>query len=171
MNKFQETKNQKILIDSCILIYCGSDLGQEFKKILRKLTDNNNTLAISEFSGFEVLKKIKNEKIKNETTENYYLKLLNFLHNIQINRDILIEAARLFSKYNKKSPQDEQREKRLAGDLIIGATAINNNALLLTVNQRDFPTPFWEIIDRDYILFDKEQKTQVLNVYLLKPEK
>lgn len=161
-------KNQKILIDSCILIYCGSEkLSESFKQLLRLLTTNNNSLAISELCGFEVLKNCQNKQ-----NIDYYFKLIDYLHNVKINKDILIRAARLYNLYSFKKEAREHMDKfdkeKSTGDLIIGSTAIQHNSLLLTSNLKDFPLPYWEIVAHDYMVYEHNSRFNVLNRYLLK---
>ena len=158
-----QIKNQKILIDSCILIYCGTDKynGKGFKELLRLLVDQKNRLAISEICSFEVIKNCQ----KKENFP-YFIKLIDYVHNIGINRYILMNSAILHSLY-VENKNDKEKEK-FVGDLIIGGTAVYYDALLLTTNLNDFPEPYWEIITKDYVTYEDGRKTHALNRYLLK---
>ena len=162
-----KTKDQKILIDSCILVYSGTDkFSDETKKLLRLLADNKNKLAISELCGFEVLK-----NCQNKDNFKYYIKLIDYLDNIPINKDILINAASLHSLYGKPSSNKEdgnfQKEKS-TGDLIIGGTAAYYETLLLTANLNDFPLPYWEIVAHDFMMYEDNRRFKLINRYLLR---
>ncbi len=166
-----QTKNHKILIDSCILIYCGSDkYSERVRGFLHLLDNNKNKLAISEICGFEVLKNCLNKE-----NIDYYLKLINYLDNIKIGRYALMNAAFLHGLYKKDTSNSDREEgakkEKMAGDLIIGGTAIYDGALLLTANIDDFPMPYWKIFAHDHIVYKDGPKFKVLNVYLLEFDK
>ena len=160
-------KNKTIVVDSCVLIYAGEErYHNKFSDLLKTFSDNGNKLIISTFSGFEVLKNIQEEK----TTE-YYLELLDSFNNSSVSNDILIYAAQLSRLYNQGkqlSPHSaENNKKDIAGDLIIGSTAIFHRALLLTANKKDFSPDFWKVVSRDYAVYDYKDQYYLQNVYLL----
>ena len=156
--------NSDILIDSCVLIYCGDNKHKDFsKKLLRLLANNGNKLAISEFSGFEVIK-----NYQNKDNFDYYLNLINFVENREVTRGILIIAATLHKHYNKRYNAHDNEGCMQAGDLIIGATSAEKQTLLLTSDVEDFPEPSWKIIAQTYNVYNDGRKKKILNYYLLK---
>jgi len=156
-------KNKNILIDSCILLYCEAQIFKiEIRELLRILTNNGNKLGISEFSGFEVLKNA-NEKYKE-----YFVKLLNYLQNIPVDKRVLINAIKIFKYYEHKKINDIKKAQ--SGDLIISGTCLLlKEPLLLTTNIKDFHKPLWNIYKKTYIVYELENKFELLNIYLLKP--
>jgi len=155
--------NRKILIDSCVLIYCGHDKHSVFiENLLRQLTRNNNTLFISEMVGFEVLSECQNKK--NAT---YYVELISKLRNVALNKKILMIGALLRKYYSQKK---YGKEVCSVGDVLIGASAIQTGALLLTANRKDFPREFWNLIGKTHNIHEDEndsEKMAVMNLHLL----
>lgn len=160
-------RNKTIVIDSCVLIYAGEErYHNKFSNLLKTFSDDGNTLIISTFSRFEVLKNIREEK-----TTKYYIELLDSLDNISVDGEVLVCAAQLSRLYNQgkqSSPHSvENDQKDRAGDLIIGSTTILQRALLLTANKKDFPLGFWKIMDREYAVYDYNAQYYLQNVYML----
>jgi len=168
--KFSEISDNKILIDSCVLIYCGDAvLGEQTKTILRSLEDSDNRLAISEMCVFEVLK----HRLDSDNFD-YFSTLLRYLDNISLHMPALTNAAKLGQLYKdgKKSPEDIREESKKGahtGDMLIGGTAIFHNALILTADKSEgFNWRFWEPIAHEYIMYEHSHQTRVIDLYLLK---
>lgn len=160
METIEEIKGKKVLVDTNILINCGrEEFGADFKKILRTLVDNKNSLAISVVSGFEIIKKYNQV----EKVSNYYIKLLNYIQNIEIDLKTMNIAGIMANKlYDKKDNYKKDN------DYIIGATVIKNKSLLLTCNLKDFNKPFWNIVARSCISWESEDDCRKIeNVFLL----
>ena len=156
-------KNKNILVDSCILLYCETYIFKDqIRKLLRELSNNNNKLGISEFSGFEVL---KNAKPKYSS---YFVKLLNHLQNFPVDKKVLLNAVKIFKFYETKKINNPHKIN--PGDYIVGGTCILlKNPMLLTTNIKDFPKSLWIIHRKDKIVYEKGDKFELLNIYLLEP--
>lgn len=167
---FSAIKSEKILIDSCVLLYCGdSAIGDKTKPILRGLANSKNALAISTICLFEVLKHRLDSK-----NFDYYSLLLRYLHPIAVHTPALTNAAKLGQLYNdgKKETEDLRRAAEKSahtGDLLIGGTAIYHKALVLTADKAEgFTWRFWEPVAHQCILFEHSNEMKVINLYLLR---
>lgn len=128
----EKIKNKKILIDSNILVYCwDKNFGSGAQKLLRKLKDNGNSLATSEINCLELLKNAIDPERRS-----YYLKLISYLGNLDIEQPALLNACILYHNYYKEWPNKCTME---TPDLVIGGTIMyNRGSLLLTANRRHF---------------------------------
>lgn len=164
MKEINNIKNKKILLDTNILINCGKDeYGDQFRKVLRILTDNNNSLAVSLISGFEIIKKFTNDK----KVIDYYIKLLNFIPNIVISHRVLINAALLANTIYEPQKDDHKKDN----DMIVGSTVLTEQAWLLTCDRGDFCKPYWLTEARKCVQWEdqKDDSQRVLNIFLLSP--
>ena len=168
MKEISEIKSYRILVDTNVLVDCGrEEFGSDFRKVLRTLTDNNNQLAISQLSGFEIVKKFHRKK----EVITYYVKLLNFLPNIELSTQILTNVGIIAHNIYQKNKNGETEDFKKDNDFIIGATAITHKgSLLLTCNRKEFNSPVWKIVARECIDWDEGDKRKVENVYLLEPD-
>lgn len=168
MKEISELRGCKILVDTNVLIDCGrEEFGADFRKILRTLTDNKNQLAISQLSGFEIVKKFHRKK----EVIAYYVKLLNFLPNIELSTKVLGNAGIIAHALYPKNKNGETEEFKKDNDFIIGASVITHKgSLLLTCNRKDFNQPLWKVVARECVYWDDGDKRKVENVYLLEPD-
>ena len=159
----RELSSKKILLDTNILINCGrEEFGLEFKKILRILADNKNSLAVSIISGFEILKKYRND----EKVINYYIKLLNYIQSINPDITTMNIAGMMASELDNASGGDGSKKDN---DFIIGATVVRHtDSLLMTCDRKDFSSPFWDIVVRECIAWEDRECRKIENVFLLK---
>jgi|GEM_PF-5061746 len=154
--KISSIKGERILVDSCVLIYSGDDLKKvQIGEIIKSLTANDNKLAISELSIFEVQKNVLNEG--NRT--NYNKVLLSF-DTVPVHKRALMNAARLSQKYG--TPKDH-------GDHLIGGTAICHEALILSADQQHgFSRNHWVTVATEPLIYIDQGHTRVINIDLLK---
>jgi predicted nucleic acid-binding protein len=169
IDELDKIKNKQIILDSCVLIYCeGYDFKLEIRNILRKLTDNNNELGISELSVFEVLRRAKTENKK------YFVQLLNYLNNIPVSKGIINNSIILYNTYKHngfiKGSEKEDGKRDWTADLIIGGTALyQKDSLILTANRRDFPEPVWKAVVNFPMIHKLNDRFELINFYLLSP--
>ena len=132
--QFPHTKKY-IIIDTCIIQHAGSsDEGKSeaIIKCLEKLSSEEYSLAISEFTLYENLHGIWGKKARQaaETLKSYEWKI--------VSNQVLTLASMLGGLY-----KDEQVDYMTPGDKIIAATTILEHGFVLTENHRDFPSPFF----------------------------
>ena len=163
MDQFKLVKNERILIDTNILVYCGdNDFGLQAKKLLRILKDNKNNLAVSHASCFELIKNAIDDKLRE-----YYFSLLDYMDNLPITQEIVASSAFLYHTYLKSGMQSAKKIESF--DLIIsGTVTFHKGALLLTANRQDFPMPFWINVAQGYIMYKVGENYQLINIFLLK---
>lgn len=158
----QEIRDKKILIDTNILVYCN-DKGykMEARKILRLLKDHGNTLATSWASCFELIKNAIDEKVRE-----YCFRLINYIDNIPITPENLINGCSLYHLYHKE--WGEKCKSIESMDLIIAGTIVQERgSLLLTANRKHFAMPFWKLVSQSYIMRKKDEGDELINIYLL----
>jgi len=153
-------KNRKILIDTNVLVYCSDgSYGKEAKKLLRMLANNNNKLATSELSCFELIKNAFDRKYRD-----YYLSLINYIDNHPVTPSTIMNGWNIYHAYI----QESSNKKSIGSlDILIGSTAVTNNALLLTGNRKDFPMPFWKLVAQTHMIRKNGEADDIQNVYLL----
>jgi predicted nucleic acid-binding protein len=163
----ESVSNERILIDTNVLVYCwDKDFSDGAKKLLRTLKDHHNDLGVSIVSGFELLKNAH----KKEARE-YYLKLLNYIGTIDINPQISVNAAMLHHMYCREFSKNKVTPPC---DLLIGGTCIyHTGVLLLTADKSDFHTNFWPIVAQTHIIYEtgndhEGRKKNLVNIYLRK---
>ncbi len=162
MESFNQIKNRRILVDTNILVYCGNkDFGHQAKGLLRTLKDNNNALAISHVSYFELIKNAIDQNLRK-----YYFHLVSYIHNLPIKQDILVSGSTLYHLYSNRGIKEYKKIESM--DLIIAGTVVfHKGALLLTANRRHFPMPFWRNISQGYITYKDGEAYRLINIYLL----
>ena len=163
MVELREVRNRKILIDSNIPIHYASERFIERSgNPLRVLADNNNSLAITPISGFELLQAETRPDIREK-----YLRFLNYVPNISMDQSFFNNAAMLAGEYrrvcnNKKVPPCDL----MIGGVVIAHSFSDDKLLLLTTDRNDFCEPFWSTIAFHQVPDEDGQKIQV-NIYLL----
>jgi predicted nucleic acid-binding protein len=155
-------QNKRILIDTNVLVYCGDkDWGQETRKLLRNLKDNKNDLATSRLCSFELIK-----NAIDPTLREYYIKLINYIYQVEVEMQILMNGCVLYHEYFKKFHDDAKKIESM--DLAIAGTIIyHKDSLLLTANRKHFPMPFWKTIDQSYLMCKRGERYELINLYLL----
>ncbi len=164
MKRINDIKKRKILLDTNILICCGrEEYGDQFRKVLRILTDNDNSLGVSLISGFEIIKKFNDKDVIG-----YYIKLLNFIINVVIDHEILTNAARLANTIYGPNKDNYKKDN----DMIISSTVLTEQAWLLTCDRDDFNKPYWLTEARETVQWEdpKDDSVKVLNIFLLSPD-
>ncbi|MDR0913323.1 MAG: type II toxin-antitoxin system VapC family toxin, partial [Methanobrevibacter sp.] len=103
------------------------------KKVVKELInaiENDEKLCISIINIYEILKglkfKYKNNKI------NLFEKLLEHLTILYLDDDIIIEASDIYSNLRKKGKTIDD------ADILIAATVIKNNGLLISNNTKHY---------------------------------
>jgi predicted nucleic acid-binding protein len=160
---------KKIVLDTCIILYCIDENTKEScGSIIKKFKDNGNRVCCSALSGFEVLKNRQESDNQKE-----YVDFINQLPRIPVDTPTLANASTLYFLYKQTNRIQEKsdfydRKDKLTGDLIIGgATLSHENHFLLTSNKKDFPTEYWEVVS-EFNLITKDGN--LIKVYLLNPD-
>ena len=165
MFKINEVKNRKILLDSNIPIhYASKGFVDRSGNILRTLMNNDNELAITPISGFEILRGENRDEVMEK-----YLKFLNYVPDIVMQRLYFNNGAALAEHYRRIC-----NHKNISPvDLIIGGTIISHSygedkdkPLLLTTDRKDFCEPLWLTVSYHVVPAEHEKGPQTV-LYLL----
>lgn len=123
-----DMKTPPVLIDSNVLIYCLRDNTKgDFTHLLQQFLAEEQPIAISHISIFEVLSGSKSKEIKLHTA---------FLQNfsvIPLNADASVTAAKWYRQYRTRGITLS------IGDLLIAGISKTNKMQLLTINKNNFP--------------------------------
>src|SRR6266700_7651320 len=126
---------QYVIVDTNVLIYAGSKQREKSEAVIRCLEDvvaTGKLLAISEITVYEYLRRLWGRKAEEaaEHLKQYERKV--------VSSEVFSLAAHLDGLY-----VEEGIDRVDDADKIIAATTILENALVLTGNHKDFPSPFF----------------------------
>lgn len=162
-----DIRNRYILLDSCIIQYLASEkkeLAGKINDLLVSLKTQGNFLCISDFSYFEILRGLSEEK------KDDVLKFLNGFVVVKTNLERLKRAGNLYSKYRKNPYINKIISNISDGDLIIGSLIFTKDQpLLLTADYLGFPRPFFVESEVERIEYKNGPRFQSLYLYNLKP--
>lgn len=156
-------KNQRyIILDTNIISgFSNEDLGSKILEILKEVADYGYGIAISDITYFEILNEASLDK------EQKMVSVLNGISRFFVKKDIMIAAAHLGSFYKEHGLSPTQFDP---GDKIIASTSVLHNCLILTMNGRDFPQPFFKEIERRMINYQNKDWPVCVPVYFLEPQ-
>ncbi len=135
-----------ILVDTCIinnLLSKETDLAETTAKLLNGFIKNGNTLAISVYTRYELLRSISDA---NAT------KCIDILNKFVIIRDSearLKRATKLYSLYKKDGAVSRTMNSISDIDVFLGSLIFTDHQpYLLTADYHDFPRPFF--LEKEY---------------------
>lgn len=164
MDKDKKTPpKQNIILDSNIIQYSvDKSASIVFVPYLSELLQRGFGLAISDITIYELL---KGSSIKNETE---MLRILNIFQRYYLTDNVLIASAQLETIYKIEGIEAKQVE---SGDKFIGATAILTGSLVLTANSRDFPSPYFQELERKALIYiEKRNRSKCILASVLSPD-
>ncbi len=153
-----------ILIDTNIFTNLNNrQLNEQITYLLHDSFTKGYGFGISQFSIFELLDAASVEN------ENKAMSLISGLKHFHITQGVLKAAAHLGCLYTEDD-LDIKKQPEI-GDKIIAASAILNNAVIFTLNGRDFPIPFFKEISRSLLNYKKPDGRDVyVTSYFLEPD-
>lgn len=159
-NKKKAQPQQNIILDSNIIQYAADkSASQIFIPYLSELLQRGFGFAISDITIYKLL---KGANVKNE---NEMLQILNIFQRYYLTVNVLISSAQLETLYKMESIEPKQIEQ---GDKHIAATAVLTGSLILTANARDFPSPYFQEIERKPLIYtDKRKRSKCILVSIL----
>lgn len=124
----------------------------------------NYKLIVTMFTQYELLKSSDAENQK---------KILEFLSEnyprVELNESAMNFSSRIFNLY-KKHPSTKGRTIS-DGDVINAAITIGKNCRVMTIDNNDYPRPFFKEIDRHQIIYIGNKSRPVMDVaYILEPD-
>lgn len=157
--KFSDVRGKKILIDTNVPIhYATNGFKERCGNFLRVFKDNNNELAVSIITGYELLNGDPADKRRE-----YFIKFLKYIPNTGINNGILNNATIIVNEYIRLGCK---KDIPLPDQIIAGTVAATEDVYLLTADRNDFCEPLWITVAHHIVLKD-ENKVEV-TFYLLK---
>jgi predicted nucleic acid-binding protein len=154
-------KRSVILDSNVIQNYCNKAISPNLFEVFQKVVDLGYSLAISEFTYYELLNEATISK------EKELIGKLNGLNTYRVTSEVLIAAAHIGSLYKDDGVQLNQIS---SGDKIIAATAILTNSLIYTTNARDFPIPFFKEVVRYPIEYISKKQPVHMYTSFLEPD-
>jgi len=153
-----------ILLDTNIFTNLNNkQLNEQITFLLQDAVSKGYGLGISQLSIFELL---DSASLQNEIKA---FSIISGLKQFKILQGVLITAGHLGCLYSEDGI-DYQKHPQI-GDKIIAATAIVNNAVILTFNGRHFPTPFFKIISTNALKYKQDGGRESYQVcYFLEPD-
>jgi predicted nucleic acid-binding protein len=153
---------QYVILDTNIIQYSVNfPSSNAFRGYFSDLMNRGFGLAISQISGYEIL---RNKTIKQE---NEVFEFLNVFNNYYVSAEVLLTAARLYNFFRNEGVFKTNISD---GDVIIAATSIWTNSLILTRNRGDFPYPFFLEVEVVPLSFIKSTgHSDCYTIALLKP--
>jgi predicted nucleic acid-binding protein len=167
MNWKKNTTGDYFIIDSCIIQYLLSnivELREKVKDLIKNLESSGNKLYISEYSKFEIIRGLNEERIG----EAY--KIFDRFAKVPLEEKRLLKAARYFTKLqnNPKTRSLVQNKSISDGDIHIGSLAMNEvRPKLLTADYDGFPRPFFHEYGVERISYLRKGKHASLYIYCL----
>lgn len=121
-------------------------------------------LIITMFTQYELL---KSSDLENQA------KILDFLSKnysrVELNESAMNFSSRIFNLYHKH-PSTKHRVIT-DGDIINAAITIGKNCHIMTIDNNDYPRPFFEEVSRHRIVYESNKKRETMDVaYVLKPD-
>jgi predicted nucleic acid-binding protein len=154
------TETHYLILDTNVFQHFSNpDIAIHITKHLKEAIEAGYTIALSEFSFFELVDgatpKIEEERLNTTVGVKCF----------EATKDVLMIAAHLGCMY-----QDDGHTVKDIGDKIIGSTALMTDSLIYTFNGRDFPTPFFAIVATRYAEYTNKGVPTILAAHFIKPE-
>jgi predicted nucleic acid-binding protein len=158
-----------VILDTNILDYgTKKDLSADVAKLLEDLVSEGYKLTISAYELFEAYRGLNRDRIPSMN------KLVAPFTPLEVDANTFRIAAALYTCYKshsatRDSKHNDKPRNADDGDIVIAATSLHYNALVLTANGNDFPRPFFSEVGKSHTLKRKTNKAQI-RVHLLQPE-
>lgn len=153
-----------LILDTNVISKMMSASGQDayLVEINRLLVKYN--LIVTMFTQYELLKSSDADNQK---------KILRFLSKnyprVELNESTMNFSSRIFNLY-KKHPSTKSRTIT-DGDIINAAITIGKNCHVMTIDNNDYPRPFFREISRHRVIYEGNKKREVMDVaYILEPD-
>lgn len=112
------------------------------------------------------------ELLKSSSRENQVLILKYLSENyprIALNEETMSFASRIFNLYKKH--KSTSGYKITDGDIINGAITIGKNCHIMTIDNNDYPRPFFAEVSRHQVLYTSSNGRPTMDMaYILKPD-
>ena len=121
-------------------------------------------VIVTMFTQYELLKSSDSEnqaKILDYLAQNY--------PRVELNEKVMNFSSRIFNLY-KKHPSTKN-SNITDGDIINAAITIGKNCHIMTIDNNDFPRPFFVEVSRHRVIYEGNKKREIMDVaYILEPD-
>lgn len=153
-----------LILDTNIVSRAMSKHSQEvYLEELNKLLPNYQ-FCVTLFTQYELLKSSsrENQKLILEYLSGDYVR-------IKLNEEAINFSARIFNLYKK---HDSTKGYKITdGDIINGAITIGLNCHILTIDNNDYPRPFFKEVSRHSLTFESSSGRPTMDMaYILCPD-
>lgn len=124
----------------------------------------NYLFCVSLFTQYELLKSSskENQKLILEYLSENYLR-------IKLNEETINFSSRIFNLYKKH--ESTKGYKITDGDIINGAITIGKNCHIMTIDNNDYPRPFFKEVSRHSLIYDSSSGRPTMDMaYILSPD-
>lgn len=119
---------------------------------------------VTGFTQFELL--VGSTKSRQEATKAYIKENMSYVELSQVLVDFSARIMNLY-KYHKSTKGMHISE----ADVINAALAIAKNSPIMTIDNNDYPTPFFKEIARERVRYSSSKSREVMDtVYILEPD-
>jgi predicted nucleic acid-binding protein len=159
----KSSPKQNLILDSNIIEYASNKYcSVELNPYLSDLLKRGFGFAISDITIFELLKGASVKK------ENEMLQILNNFQRYYLTENVLTAASQIETLYKMESVDPKQMGY---GDMFIAATSILTGSLILTANSRDFPSPFFQEVERLPLIYnERKNRARCILISILSPD-
>ena len=119
-------------------------------------------------STFTLLELINTSTIENEVKS---VNATSALKHFEVTQEVLIAAGHLGCMYKDDGMDGNKQKPPDVGDKIIAASAVMHDAVIFTINGRDFPQPFFNIIAKPILIHTQPDGREVHTPsYFIEPD-
>ncbi len=124
----------------------------------------NYQFCVTLFTQYELLKSSNRENQKIILTY-----LAESYTRIRLNEETINFSARIFNLYKK---HDSTKGYKITdGDIINGAITIGLNCCIMTIDNNDYPRPFFEEVSRHQLIYESSSGRPTMDMaYILRPD-
>jgi len=157
-----------ILIDNNLIqSFLSKEIGPQLEPILKEVVDIKAELAVSDIILYEALKAIVFDEKKWKPVADF---IDNTLARYEVNRDVLINAAKVHELYGGNENTRNHRQGISTEDIIIATTSMMLGAYIMTSDCNDFPRPFFTEVNKQIVFYKQGVRTKHIVIYLLQPD-
>ncbi len=131
---------------------------------LLEIYQKDYTFMVTGYTQFELL--VGSTKARQEATKEYIKENMSY---VELSQVLIDFAARIMNLY--KNHKSTKGMKISEADVINAALAIAKTSPVMTIDNNDYPTPFFKEIARERVSYKSSKSREVMDtVYVLEPD-
>lgn len=161
-NSGNQPPARNIILDTNVFsLLSNANLRPKFLDLLKEVVGLGYGIVICDIVLLELIQEASLER------EIQIMNELGGVASLPITQEVIYASAHIASMYKDVGLELKQFS---TGDRIIAGTAVMNNALILTLNGRDFPEPFFKELDRKHIDYTNGSTPACVYLYFKEPQ-